>query len=112
VVHATAKLQKRFPQAFPKNPTPKVPLKIGIFEDLIPHAQELVLTEADLREAIRTWCHGTPYWTCLVEGASRVDLAGQEAGHVRPDDAKRAQQLEAGRAARARAKPANASKPS
>jgi len=32
----------------------------------------------------------------------RVDLAGQEAGHVRPDDAKRAQQLKAGSATRAR----------
>jgi len=48
----------------------------------IQHTQALALTEADLHEAIRTWCRGTRYWTCLVEGASRVDLAGQEAGHL------------------------------
>jgi ProP effector len=81
-VHAIAKLQKRLPQTFPNNPAPKAPLKIGIFEDLLQHTQALALTEADLREAIRTWCRGTRYWTCLVEGASRVDLAGQEAGHL------------------------------
>ncbi|WP_236702020.1 ProQ/FinO family protein [Cupriavidus basilensis] len=65
--------KKRFPQPFSKNPAPKVPLKIGIFADLVQHAQELALIEAELREAIRTWCHGTRYWTCLAEGPSRVD---------------------------------------
>ncbi|WP_425267496.1 ProQ/FinO family protein [Cupriavidus lacunae] len=106
-MHAIAKLQNRFPQTFPKNPAPKVPLKIGIFADLVQHAQELVLKEAELGEAIRTCCRGTRYWTCLVEGASRVDLAGQEAGNVDHADAKRAQQLQAGRAPRTRPKPAN-----
>lgn len=109
VVSAIAKLQRRFPLAFPRNPAPKVPLKIGIFEDLVPYAQDLSLSEAELRETIRTWCRGTRYWACLIEGASRVDLAGNEAGHVRPDDAKRAQQLQARRAPQARFQPAKAS---
>ena len=104
VLQAIVKLQKRFPATFPKNPAPKVPLKIGIFEDLLPHAQKLALTEAELREAIKTWCRGARYWACLIEGASRVDLAGQEAGHVRPEDAKRAQQLQTRRAPQARSK--------
>ncbi|MDF3888053.1 ProQ/FinO family protein [Cupriavidus basilensis] len=104
VLQAIVKLQKRFPQTFPKNPAPKVPLKIGIFEDLVQHAQELGLTEPALRNAIRTWCRGTRYWACLIEGASRVDLAGQEAGHVRPEDAKRAQQLQTRRVPQARSK--------
>lgn len=60
-MHATARLQKRFPQTFPNNPAPKVPLKLGIFEDLIQRAQALALTEAELREAIRNWCHGIRY---------------------------------------------------
>ncbi|MGE8454097.1 MAG: ProQ/FinO family protein [Pseudomonadales bacterium] len=111
VLQAIVKLQKRFPQTFPKSPAPKVPLKIGIFEDLVPHAQELGLTEQVLRDAIRTWCRGTRYWTCLVEGAPRVDLAGQAAGHVAPADATRAQGLQAQRAARALSQPATASKP-
>ena len=93
VRQAIVKLQKRFPQTFPKSPAPKVPLKIGIFEDLVPQAQELGLTEPALRDAIRTWCRGTRYWACLVEGAPRVDLAGQAAGHVALADAKRAQGL-------------------
>lgn len=102
VVHSIARLQKRFPKAFPKNPAPKVPLKVGTFEDLRQHAAELSLTEEELREAIRTWCKGTRYWSCLVEGAKRVDLDGQEAGVVTQTDAKRAQQLKARRPASAR----------
>ena len=35
VVHTIGKLQKRFPLAFPKNPAPKVALKIGILDDLL-----------------------------------------------------------------------------
>ncbi|MGT2453987.1 ProQ/FinO family protein [Cupriavidus basilensis] len=112
VLQAIVKLQKRFPATFPKNPAPKVPLKIGIFEDLVPQAQELGLTEPVLRDAIRTWCRGTRYWTCLVEGAPRVDLAGQAAGHVALADANRAQGLQAQRAARALSQPATAPKPS
>lgn len=103
VVHSIAKLQKRFPKAFPKNPAPKVPLKIGTFEDLRQHAATLGLTEAELREAIRTWCSGARYWSCMVEGAKRLDLEGQEAGVVSQADAKRAQYLKARRATGARA---------
>jgi len=97
VVHTIGKLQKQFPKAFPKNPAPKVPLKIGIFEDLLTHAKSLSLTEAELRDAIRTWCRGARYWACLTEGAQRVDLSGQEAGSVTEADARRGQQLRAGR---------------
>jgi len=110
VVLTIAKLQKRFPQAFPKNPAPKVPLKIGIFEDLMKHAQELALSEAELRDALRTWCRGSRYWACLVEGAARVDLTGGEAGNVLAADATRALRLKAARAARA-PKPEAAEKP-
>ena len=63
VVLTIGKLQKRFPKAFPKNPLPKVPLKIGIFEDLLAHATELALSETELRAAIKIWCRGSRYWT-------------------------------------------------
>lgn len=98
VVHAIARLQKHFPKAFPKNPAPKVPLKVGTFEDLTQHSAKLGLDEAELREAIRTWCSGARYWSCMVEGAKRLDLDGNEAGVVTQADAKRAQQLKARRA--------------
>lgn len=109
VVHSIARLQKHFPKAFPKNPAPKVPLKVGTFEDLTQHAAKLALNEAELREAIRTWCSGARYWSCMVEGAKRLDLEGNEAGVVTQADAKRAQQLKARRAGGSRppkAKPA------
>ncbi|NKF95658.1 prop effector [Ralstonia solanacearum] len=95
VVQTIGKLQARFPLAFPKNPAPKVPLKVGIFADL--QAQVLGLTEAELRDALRTWCRGARYWACLTEGAQRVDLAGQAAGHVTAAEVSRGRQMRAGR---------------
>jgi len=111
VVHSIARLQKHFPKAFPKNPAPKVPLKVGTFEDLAQHAGKLALTEAELREAIRTWCSGARYWSCMVEGAKRLDLDGNEAGVVSLADAKRAQQLKARRSAGARPRKASLPRP-
>lgn len=98
VVKSIGRLQKRFPIAFPKNPAPKLPLKIGIFEDLVVHAKELSLSEAELRDAIKTWCRGSRYWTCLAEGAARVDLTGAPAGQVTAQEAAGAQRLQAHRA--------------
>ncbi|WP_459575395.1 ProQ/FINO family protein [Cupriavidus sp. 8B] len=45
------------------------------------------LSESVLRNAIRTWCRSTRYWTCLVDGAPRVDLTGRSAGHVAATEA-------------------------
>jgi ProP effector len=98
VVRSIAKLQKRFPTAFPRNPAPKVPLKVGIYQDLLEQAQELGLSETALRDAIKTWCRGSRYWACLVEDAVRVDLGGRAAGRVSPAQASRARWLAAQRA--------------
>ncbi len=103
VVHI-GRLQKRFPEAFPKNPAPKVPLKIGIFEDLIAHIAELKVTQPELRDAIKVWCRGSRYWSAMTVDAIRVDLSGAEAGRVSPEDAVRAQKLEEARVARVAAK--------
>jgi ProP effector len=81
------KLQKRFPTAFPRKPAPKVPLKVGILTDLLAHAGELALNEAEIREAVSTWCRGSRYWACLTDGAARVDLSGAAAGVVSARDA-------------------------
>jgi ProP effector len=106
VVKSIGRLQKRFPIAFPKNPAPKLPLKVGIFEDLVAHAKELSLSEAELRDAIKTWCRGSRYWKCLVEGAARVDLTGAAAGQVSAQEASGAQRLQAHRANKGAAKAA------
>jgi ProP effector len=97
VVLTIGKLQKRFPKAFPKNPAPKVPLKVGIFKDLLVHAEELGLTEAALRDAIKVWCWGSRYWACVTDNAMRVDLNGEDAGQVLPAEAARARGLQAKR---------------
>ncbi|RQQ43520.1 ProQ/FinO family protein [Burkholderia stagnalis] len=95
VIVAIGKLQKRFPLAFPRNPAPKVPLKVGIWADLAADAQAIGLSEAELRDAMSTWCRGNRYWSCLVEDAVRIDLQGNEAGRVTRDDAARARRLKA-----------------
>ncbi|MDN7935082.1 ProQ/FinO family protein [Burkholderia metallica] len=97
VIVAIGKLQRKFPRAFPKNPAPKVPLKVGIWDDLAREAEAIGLNEAELRDAMSTWCRGNRYWSCLVEDAVRVDLQGNEAGRVTHDDAARARRLKARR---------------
>lgn len=101
VVHAIWQLQNRFPRAFPKNPSPKVPLKVGILDDLLKHTSDLRLTEREVRDAIRTWCRGARYWSSLVTGAARVDLNGNAVGEVSAADAGHVQYLEAQRSAHA-----------
>jgi ProP effector len=98
VVHTIGKLQKRFPLAFPKNPAPKVALKIGILDDLLAQAAELKLTEKEVRDAVSTWCRGSRYWASLTEGASRVDLTGAETGKVTASESAFARRRSGGRA--------------
>jgi len=107
-VHAIGKLQKRFPAAFPKKPEPKLPLKVGIFQDLLPHAEQLGLSEAEIREAIATWCRGSRYWSCLTDGAARVDLTGAPAGTVNARDVAFARNSQRGGPRRPRAEGAAA----
>ena len=97
VVHTIGKLQKRFPLAFPKNPAPKLALKIGILEDLLAQAADLKLTEQEVRDAVSTWCRGSRYWASLTEGAPRVDLNGAETGTVTAADSAFARRRSGGR---------------
>jgi ProP effector len=84
VVLHIGRLQKRFPEAFPKNPAPKIPLKIGIFEDLIRDIAELKLSQAELRDAITIWCRGSPYWTALIANAIRMAFPARRPVACRP----------------------------
>jgi ProP effector len=97
VVLVIGQLQKRFPQAFPKNPAPKLPMKIGIHRDLLEQSEQLGVSKKALREAIKIWCWGNRYWACIVEDSIRVDLNGDEAGRVTKEDAAQARGLEAKR---------------
>lgn len=93
VVVAISRLQRQFPKAFPKNPAPKLPLKLGVLADLVQHAQALQLDEAQIKEAVKTWCDGRRYWTCMVEDAPRVDLNGEPSGAVTANEAKHAKRM-------------------
>ncbi len=93
VVVAISRLQRHFPKAFPKNPAPKLPLKLGVLADLVQHAQALQLDEAQIKEAVKTWCDGRRYWTCMVEDAPRVDLNGEPSGAVTANEAKHAKRM-------------------
>jgi ProP effector len=97
VVLVIGQLQKRFPQAFPKNPAPKLPMKIGIHRDLLEQSEQLGVSKKALREAIKIWCGGNGCWACIVEDSIRVDLNGDEAGRVTKEDAAQARGLEAKR---------------
>lgn len=107
-VEAIRPLQKHFSLAFPVNPAPKVPLKEGILKDAEQHLELLGLTSEQLKLGISTWCRGTRYWACMVEGAPRFDLSGQPAGVVTATQATHAKQQasrQRGQDRRHRAKP-------
>lgn len=82
VVLIIGKLQRLYPKAFPKNPTPKVPLKIGILEDLQQRSEEIGISREDLQLAMKTWCKSSRYWQACKEGADRLDLDGNPAGVI------------------------------
>jgi ProP effector len=108
VVMSISRLQRLFPNAFPKNPAPKVPLKLGTYNDLLLHTKELNLDEAQIKLAVKTWCEGRRYWACMVEGVPRLDLLGAAAGVVTASDAARAKHLSSranGKANQARNRP-------
>lgn len=92
VVLTIGKLQKLFPKTFPKNPNPKVPLKVGILDDLYARSDEIGISNEDIQLAIQTWCKSSRYWNASIEGAMRVDLDGNPSGLV---DAKGAAQARA-----------------
>jgi len=89
---AIARLQQTFPRAFPRKPADKVPLKLGIYEDLRGQSATLRLDETHIKQAIEAWCQGSRYWACLTLNAARVDLHGEAAGAVTEVEAKRARQ--------------------
>ncbi|WP_273829739.1 ProQ/FinO family protein [Pseudomonas sp. SBT1-2] len=89
-MEAIWRLQKFFPLAFPRSPAPKVPLKVGIYQDALLHLERLGVTSEQLKQAIATWCRGARYWSSLVESAVRVDLSGEPAGTVTSAQAQRA----------------------
>lgn len=114
VLIAISRLQRQFPKAFPKKPAPKVPLKLGVLEDLVQHAKTLQLSADEIKQAVKTWCDGRRYWDSMVEHAARVDLNGEPAGAVTANEAQHAKRMASRRHAKAgggRGGKGNANKP-
>jgi ProP effector len=80
-----ATLVERFPRCF--TPEQPKPLKIGIDQDIITEmlgsSKASLAFETDLRGAMRFYTGSPAYLQALVEGATRVDLAGGPAGIVK-----------------------------
>jgi ProP effector len=93
VVFIIGRLQKLFPLAFPKSPSPKVPLKVGILEDLQARSEEISISKDDLQLAVKTWCKSPRYWSVTKEGAVRIDLEGHPAGIVEANGAAQARMM-------------------
>jgi sRNA-binding protein len=73
-------LQEVFPLAFPKKPKDKVPLMIGISEQL---AIEFKIDKKIINNSLKLWCWGGRYRLALsVVGADRLDLYGNKSGFV------------------------------
>lgn len=90
VLVSIGRLQKHFPLAFPKKPDPKVPLKLGISNDLCARGKELGLSEEQIKEAVSTWCKGSRYWAAMVKDAPRLALDGTPDGTVTAGEASHA----------------------
>ena len=81
-------VQEEFPAAFPQKPDKKVPLKIGIYEDLLEWGTARGYSTSKIRRVLGAWCQGCRYYEALAaEGAVRVDLYGNVTGSVSENDA-------------------------
>jgi ProP effector len=89
-------MAERFPRAFTDPPRP---LKVGVTKDLIPAVRGAVGARA-VRDAIALYCRRPAYLKMQIEGATRVDLDGNNCGNVTADQAEGAKQRLEWKAAR------------
>jgi sRNA-binding protein len=76
-------LRERFPKCFTRYPQPRRPLKIGIHKDVCA-ALAGVASRRILRQALAAYTSAA-YREQLKPGAVRIDLAGEPAGEVTPE---------------------------
>ena len=76
------RLQELYPAAFPKKPLEKVPLAIGITEQLISIKTELGVSKNIIQLAMYLWCSGGRYKEARKFGSPRYNLDGSQAGVV------------------------------
>jgi sRNA-binding protein len=102
-------LMQNFPKVFaPFSAWKRLPLKIGIHDDIIAAMPGVAVS--DIGTAMRIYTTTHAYLRSLIEGAERIDLAGQPAGIVTADTAEFARASLAGLLER-RSPPAATSSP-
>jgi sRNA-binding protein len=83
-IGATIKLlSERFPQTF--NRRGPQPLKVGVYGDVLAALGEAVQPR-DLQSALRAYTGNRGYLRAMSAGACRIDLDGEPAGTVTPED--------------------------
>jgi ProP effector len=81
---AISELVAAFPAALTLDPMLVRPVKLGIRNDLYGQSS---ISRRRITAALRTYCNSVPYLKASVEGAVRVDLAGEPAGAVTATEA-------------------------
>jgi ProP effector len=79
-------LAERFPRAFFRYERKRVPLKIGVTEDILAALGDAIDRKL-LGLAIRFYCNNFCYRAAQLEGAPRIDLEGAPCGAVSEADA-------------------------
>jgi ProP effector len=89
-----ATLAEHFPACFAVGPY-KQPLKVGIRDEV---QAALAISEKEATFALRVYTNNARYLLACTEGAPRVGLGGEVAGHVTAEEAENAKQRLAQRA--------------
>jgi ProP effector len=88
-------LIENFPSTFFKKATDVKPLQIGIFEDILDFYERLEsppFSKKSIKETLRFYSNSPAYLKAQQEGASRVDIFGNEIDVVTKEQAKYARQ--------------------
>lgn len=86
-----AVLVERFPKCFMAAKKAKLPLKLGIRDDILAACPDLQV--GDVKIFLEEYCqYGPRYLAAIVEGADRVALDGSVDGAVTADQARRAKE--------------------
>jgi sRNA-binding protein len=88
LMHMRAFLTHNFPKCFRPFGQPKLPLKIGVYDDVMAiYGKSNGGFKWTLMGALRDYCGGESYLRAMVPGAVRVDLDGNAAGTVTEEQA-------------------------
>jgi ProP effector len=84
-------LTEHYPAAFPRERPDIRPLKIGIREDI--QAAHPELDPGEARRMLACWCGRPSYQRAVRRGGPRIDLAGEAAGEVSPEQMAHAEEV-------------------